>query len=376
MTRLDTTHRDRVNKAISFKKPDRTPRDFAAVPEIWNELIAYFGIQDRNEILKRLDVDCRIVSYDSFCQHPEYDLDNVDMNASQERSSVGGMWRVADADGTTTDIWGAKRKKVKVPSGVLEQFISYPLESAQNIDDLKKYNWPQPDWWDFTQLRSFINKFNDTKIYNIRFRLGSVFETAWSLYNFEKFLLDLALNPHMPQYIMERIAEVHLQNLNTVLEIAGDLIDIVYFYDDIASQNSLLMSPKMYEKFIRPFHKNIIELAAKYEKPTMMHCCGSVYPMIEKFIEMGLRILNPIQTSAKDMNPKKLINEFGNRIVFHGGIDVQQFLPNATPEQVKNKVKYTCNTLGANGGYIMAGSHHIQADISLENVLAMYGVTW
>ncbi|MBC8181509.1 hypothetical protein H8E88_10340 [candidate division KSB1 bacterium] len=374
MTGLETTHRDRVNKAISFEKPDRTPRDFAAVPEIWKKLNDHFGTKDRHEILKLLDVDCRIVSYDSFCKHPDYDSNNVDMSASQERSSVGGMWRFTEADGSTTDIWGAKRKKVKVPSGILEQFASYPLESAQSIDDLKKHNWPKPDWWDFTHLRSFINKFNDTEIYNIRYRLGSFFETAWSLYNFEKFQLDLLLNPQMPRYVMERIAEIHLQNLNTVLEIAGDLIDVVYFYDDIAGQGSLLISPNMYDELIKPFHNSVIELAAKYEKPTMMHCCGSVYPLIEIFVEMGLRILNPIQPSAKDMSPEKLIKKFGNRIVFHGGIDVQKFLPNATPEQVKNKVEYTCNTLGANGGYIMAGSHHIQADTSLENVLGMYGV--
>ena len=111
MTNTDTTHKDRVKKAISFNKPDRTPRDFAAVPEIWNKLSTYFEIQDRHEILKCLDVDCRIVSYDSFCQHPEYDLDKVDMNASQERSSVGGMWRFTEADGSTMDIWGANAKK-------------------------------------------------------------------------------------------------------------------------------------------------------------------------------------------------------------------------------------------------------------------------
>jgi uroporphyrinogen decarboxylase len=335
MTGLDTSHRDRVNRAISFEKPDRMPRDFAAVPEIWNKLSDFFGINDRHEILKRLDVDdFHIFSYNTFYQQPKYHLDKVDMNASQERSSVGGMWRFTEADGSTMDIWGAKRIKVENPSGVLEQFSSHPLESAQSIDDLKKYNWPQPDWWDFSQLRSFINKFNESEVYNIRFRLGS----------------------------------------NTVLEIAGDLIDIVYFYDDIASQNGLLISPIMYNEFIRPYHTKVIELAAKYSKPTMMHCCGAVYPLIETFIEMGLGILNPIQPSAKDMNPEKLIKEFGNRIVFHGGIDVQQFLPNATPEQVKNKVEYTCDTLGVNGGFIMSGSHHIQADTSLQNVLAMYGV--
>jgi uroporphyrinogen decarboxylase len=370
---MDTTHKNRINKALLFEKPDRTPRDFAAVPEIWNKLSDYFGIEDRHEILKRLEVDCRIVSYDSFCKHPDFDNENVDMNASQERSSVGGMWRRTDEDGSTVDIWGARRIKVENQSGVLEQFSSYPLESAQTVEDLKKHRWPQPDWWDFSQLRSFIGHYNDDKIFSIRYRLGSFFETAWSLYNFEKFLLDMAMNPEMPKYIMKRIAEVHLNNLNTVLENSGDLIDIVYFYDDIASQNGLLISPVMYDEFIRPYHTQVIELAAKYNKPAMMHCCGAVYPMIETFIDMGLAILNPIQPSAKDMNPEKLIEEFGGRIAFHGGIDVQQFLPVASAEQVTEKVDYTCKTLGENGGYILSGSHHIQADTSLENVLAMYG---
>jgi len=105
----------------------------------------------------------------------------------------------------------------------------------------------------------------------------------------------------------------------------------------------------------------------------MMHCHGSVYPLINQLIEMGLSILNPIQPSAKNMNPEKLAQEFGGRIAFHGGIDTQQFLPRATPEEVREKVRYTCEVLGKNGGYIMAGSHHIQADVPVENVLAMYG---
>lgn len=356
MTSQNKTHKDRVNKAIAFEKPDRTPRDFAASPEIWKMLSDFFGLQDRNEILKRLDVDCRVVASDNFCNHPESNSENFN-------------------DGISVDLWGARRKKVKIPSGELEEYSSYALETAQSIDDLKKHNWPHPDWWDFTQLRSFINNINETEIYNIRYRIGGFFETAWSIYGFEKFLLDLALNPVMPHYVMERIGEVHIENLKTALDTAGDLIDIVYFYDDVASQNSLLISPEMYDEFVMPYQKSVINLAAKYGKPTMMHCCGSVYPLIDKFIDMGLKILNPIQPSAKDMNPEKLIEKFGGRIVFHGGIDIQKFLPFATPEQVKEKVEYTCNILGSSGGYIMSGSHHIQGDTSLENVLAMYDVT-
>jgi len=370
----DSLHKDRVNKAISFEKPDRVPRDFAAVPEIWRKLGDYFETEDRAEILKHLDVDCRIVSYDSFCRPPDVNPRKVNMNASQERSSVGGMWRNTLADGSNVDIWGAHRKKVKNPSGELEQFASFPLESARNIEDLSKYNWPQAEWWNFSDLRSYIDKLNDTSDYNIRYRLGSFFETAWSLYNFEKFQLDLLLNPHMTQYVMDRIAEVHIQNLERVLELASDQIDIVYFYDDVATQNNLLISPELYEECIRGYHQKVIDLAAQYGVPTMMHCCGSVYPLIETFIQMGLKILNPIQPSADNMNPEKLAEDFGGRIAFHGGIDVQQFLPNASPEEVKEKVNYTSRILGKQGGYVLSGSHHLQADIPLENVLAMYGI--
>lgn len=370
----DALHKERVNKAITFQRPDKVPRDFAAVPEIWQKLGDYFGTEDRGEILKYLDVDCRIVSYDSFCTPPEIDPHNVNMNASQERSSLGGMWRNTLPDGSSLDIWGAHRKLIKNPSGVLEQFASFPLESAQSVKELSSYRWPQPDWWDFSDLRSSIQKLNGSSMYNIRYRIGSFFETAWSLYNFEKFQLDMLLNPQMSKYVMDRIAEVHIQNLRTVLELAGDLIDVVYYYDDVATQNNLLISPDMYEEFIQPYHQKVIDLAASYGKPTMMHCCGSIYPLIETFIQMGLKILNPIQPSAANMHPEKLIEDFGGRIAFHGGIDVQQFLPSATPEQVKEKVSYTCQTLGKQGGYILSGSHHLQADTPLENVLAMYGV--
>jgi uroporphyrinogen decarboxylase len=372
MTANDRIHQERVQKAVSFIKPDRTPRDFAAVPEIWSRLAEQFGTKDRNAILGFLDVDCRVVSYDSFCAPPDAGPGRVDMEASQERSSVGGMWRRIEPDGRNRDIWGAHRKRVANAFGAQDELISYPLGSAASVDDLQRYPWPTPDWWDFSGLRRVIGELNASAIHSIRFRVGSVFETAWSLTGLEKFLLDLFMDPSHPLYIMQRIAEVHLANLQAALETAGDLIDIVYFYDDLASQESLLFSPEMYDGFIRPFHEKIIGLAKRFGKPAMMHCCGAVYPLIPRLIDMGLDILNPVQPAARDMNPVKLAAEFGGRLVFHGGIDVQKFLPFATPAEVKAKVRETCEILGKNGGYIMSGSHHIQADTPIENVLAMY----
>jgi uroporphyrinogen decarboxylase len=371
---MDLSHKERVNRAVSFLKPDRTPRDFAAVPEVWQKLGDYFGVHDREKILEYLDTDCRLVSYDSFCQHPSISTLDVDENASLERSSIGGMWRKVEPDGSNRDIWGAHRQKVKHKYGAYDEFVSYPLEEAKSLDDLNRFDWPQPEWWDFSNLRPTIDAINKNTSYNIRYRVGSVFETAWSLYGFEKFLTDLALRPQWPLKIMENIAQVHTANLRVVLEMAADQIDIIYFYDDIASQNSLLISPQMYKDYVQPFHREIIDISKNYGKPVMMHCCGSIYPLIEEFIEMGLNILNPIQPLALNMNPEKLAEEFGGRIAFHGGIDIQQLLPSGSPNEVKERVELNKRILGKEGGYILAGSHHIQADTPVENILVMYDI--
>ena len=243
------------------------------------------------------------------------------------------------------------------------------------MSDLRRYRWPQPDWWDFGTLRAVIDDLNDSAVYSIRYRVGSIFETAWSLCGLEESLVDLATEPERPLYILERVAEVHRENLRQVLEIAGDLIDLVYFYDDLASQKGLLISPRLYTRHIQPFHQQIIDIARRFGKPVMMHSCGSVYSLIPRLIDMGVAVLNPVQPSANNMQPEKLAEEFSGRIAFHGGIDVQQFLPTATREQVRQKIQYTARVLGRKGGYICAGSHHIQSDTPLENVLEMFEAT-
>ena len=105
MNQESLTPRDRVNRALRFQRPDRAPRDFAAVPVVWQRLEDHYGVTDRRVVLQRLGVDCRVVSYDSFCRHPDVEAKQVDMAASLERSSTDDMWRVWEADGTNRDIW-------------------------------------------------------------------------------------------------------------------------------------------------------------------------------------------------------------------------------------------------------------------------------
>jgi uroporphyrinogen decarboxylase len=364
--------KERVDRALRFNGTDRVPQDFTAVPEIWQGLGEHFGTQSRREILEKLDIDCRLISYEGYCDPPGVEPSTVDTTSSPDRVSTPLMWRKKEANGLICDVWGARFRWVNDGTGMCEALAGPPLEKAQSLEDLKAYAWPEPDWWNFDNLRADIKTLNAKQAYHIRYRVGAVFETAWALYGFERFLLDLALDSPLPIYVMERITEIHLENLKTVMEKAGDLIDVVYFYDDLASQTSLLMSADMYGKSIRPFHQKIIDAAKGYGKPVMIHSCGAVYPLIETFINMGINILNPIQPKASGMQAERLKKEFGNRMTFHGGVDIQSLLPKGTFEEVAAESQRLKVLLGEGGGYVFAPAHNVQADTPVKNVLAMY----
>ena len=184
----------------------------------------------------------------------------------------------------------------------------------------------------------------------------------------------MAIAPEIPLYIMERITDVIVENTRQALALAGNDIDIVYFYDDIGAQNGTLISKNMWRRLIKPFHQRIIEVARHAGKLVMYHTDGAIHSMIPELIDMGVDILDPIQPTAKDMIPENLKAEFGDRLSYHGGIDIVRTLPFGTPVEVQNEVRLRARGMGKGGGYILSSSHHIQSDTPLENVLAMYEV--
>ncbi len=381
------TPRQRVKTAMSHREPDRVPMDFLATMEIWDRLIERLrpdttGIPDaeyydpaREALLRRFEVDCRVMSYDMFCKPPESLLNPgavVDWWVSMNRSTPNRMWRQRNPDDTFNDVWSTHSYRMESMSGAYEGFKTWPLSKAASIEDLKHHPWPNPDWWDFSPLPEIMKRLDGHEEYHIRFRLGSVFEIGWQLRGLEEFMIDLASNPSIPGYIMDRLTEIYLENLRRVLDIAGDRLDMVYFYDDVATQQSLLISKKMWREYLRPHHVKIIDLAHQYGKPVMYHTDGSVYQMIPEFIEMGVDVLNPLQPDAKGMDLAKIKAEFGERLTFHGGIDIMRTLPRGKREQVVAEVRERVNVLGQGGGYILCSSHHIQPDTPIENVIAMY----
>ena len=323
------TPRERVRVALEHREPDRVPVDFIATPEIWDKLIAHLGLSavgiepaqyfepEREAVLRHLEVDARILSYDMFCDPPASVLREgawVDWWGSLDRSTPNRMWRQRNADGTSYDIWGAHRQTVSHEFGAYEEFASWPLQRVESVSDLKAYRWPEPDWWDFGPLPEIGRQLDAHEQYHLRFRIGSVFEIAWQLRGMQDFLMDLAINPDIPRYIMSRLCDVQVENTRRVLELVGDRLDMVYFYDDVATQNSLMISPETWHAEVRPYHARLVDLAHSHGVAVMYHCDGSIYRLIPALIEMGVDVLNPIQPDAKDMDARRLKEEFGTRL--------------------------------------------------------------
>lgn len=383
----------RVQAALRHQEPDRVPVDFLATPEVWNKLIAQLqpdtsqlgagGPIDsalyvepaREAIMRQFEIDVRLLSYDMFCAPPPSLLKPgafEDWWISLARSTPNRMWVQSVPDGTWYDIWGVHYRKVEHEFGSYQEFASFPLSEATSLNELKAHPWASPDWWDFSPIPNVVQSLDPRHQWYWRFRIGSVFEIAWALRGMQEFLIDLASQPEFPKYIMERLSEVYLENTRRVLDIAGDHIDMLYFYDDVATQNSLMISKTMWREFVRPHHARLVDLAHSYGKKVMYHCDGAVYPLIPELIDLGIDVLNPIQPDAKGMDSKRLKDEFGDTLCFHGGVDIIKTLPRGTKEQVIAEVRERVNVLGKGGGYILCSSHHIQPDTPLENVLTMY----
>ncbi len=143
--------------------------------------------------------------------------------------------------------------------------------------------------------------------------------------------------------------------------------------DDSGTQRGEFIRPDLWAEMIKPHYKTLCDWVHRHTRmKTFFHCCGSIYHLIPHLIEAGVDILNPVQTSAANMDPARLKREFGGRIVFWGGgCDTQNVLSRARPEDVRRQVRERIETFAPGGGYVFNQVHNIQANVPVENIVAM-----
>ena len=175
--------------------------------------------------------------------------------------------------------------------------------------------------------------------------------------------------------VFEKQCEIALKNLEKIHKRVQDKVDVVYICGaDFGAQNGLLISVDVFRKLFKPFYKKINNWIHEHTKwKTFKHSCGSVEPLIPEFIDAGFDILNPVQTSAANMDPVSLKKKYGSQITFWGGgVDTQKTLPFGSPRDVEKEVEERIKIFGEGGGFVFTTVHNIQANVPIENVIAMF----
>ena len=251
-----------------------------------------------------------------------------------------------------------------------------PLASATTIAELDDYPWPDMD--DPTRVAHVA----DEAARLAEEHRYAILATPWLLFPFERacamqgmdvFLANLIFYPDVAEALLWKIEELCKVLMGHFLDALGDHVDIIKVGDDLGTQDSLMMSPEMYRRILKPVHADYLRfIRERTSAKVFFHTDGDVFPLIDDFVEIGVDILNPIQTSAGTMsNLEELKARWGDRLSFCGAIDTQRILPHGTPDEVRAEVRRVIGILGPGGGYLVSSVHSVMNDVPAENILAM-----
>jgi uroporphyrinogen decarboxylase len=193
------------------------------------------------------------------------------------------------------------------------------------------------------------------------------------LQGMDNFLVNMSIDPDFASALLLKISGLCKTLMGKFLQACGENLDIICIGDDLGTQNSLMISPRMYRRLLKPIHADYIAFIKEHTKARVFfHTDGDVFDLVDDFVEIGVDILNPIQTSAGKMaNLAELKKRHGQNLVFCGAIDTHRVLPYGTPEEVRREVRRVIDILGPGGGYMLNSVHTIMDEVPPENILAM-----
>jgi uroporphyrinogen decarboxylase len=204
---------------------------------------------------------------------------------------------------------------------------------------------------------------------------GSMFDiNTQMLFGAENYFMYMALFPEACIRLSEALCALYLEDLEKVLSAVGSSIDIVMFADDLGGQNGPFMSSAMFRVYYLPYFRRIWARTRELtDAKILLHVDGGIEPLLDDLIDAGLEAINPVQITCRDMDARHLKDRFGERLTFWGGgCDTRDVLPRGTPEEVRRHVREQVSILNAGGGFVFTQVHNIQADVPIENILAMY----
>jgi len=372
----EMTRRQRVTTALNHQEPDRVPMDFTITLGAYTQLVKHLGME--NEV----DPEPQVANWLTYVPVDMKILEALGVDIVQLGSKPPTGFPKYLPGGGYIDEWGIKRVPVERPDGGFYlEFDGNPLAEA-TIDDLEDYPWPDPhDPNVIDGLLDRVKWWHDNTDYAIQVWLerGGLGEQAGYLRGIEKWWEDLIVNQDFAAALMGKLCDLAIEFNRVCIQEIGAYVNIIRFTGwDLGGQNGLIFSPNTFVNLFKPLlKKEWLTVKDMFHQVNpdgkiFFHTCGSIYPLIPHFIECGLDILDPLQTTAANMDMDQIKREFGDKLSFHGAIDIQQIMPFATVDEVYEEVKLRINQLGPGGGFILAPAHAFQDDTPPENIVAMY----
>jgi uroporphyrinogen decarboxylase len=343
------TPKQRWQAVLSGETPDRTPFDYWGTAEVTARLLRDLDCQTERDLWERLGID--------KCVH----LAIPHPMATEE------TWHVQ----SQFSVWHVGTRLIEYGDGlgVYEETNYSPLAGAEDARDVERFDWPDPGAWEVSGLRA---QCNDWREYPIVAGSYEPFYLYCRMRGMEQAMEDLVLNPKVVEAALERIYFIHEELFRRILDEVGDLIDLVYVAEDLGTQESLLMSPGAFRRFLKPWMARMIGLVHSRGVRVIHHDDGAIRPLIPDLIETGIDVLNPIQWRCRGMEREELARDFGMSLVFHGGVDNQQTLAFGSPQDVRREVADNIAIFSRCRGYVVAPCHNIQTVTPTANILALY----
>jgi uroporphyrinogen decarboxylase len=242
---------------------------------------------------------------------------------------------------------------------------SHPL--ADGLQLLDTYTFPDPrapGMFDAADAR--LKQRGD------RYMLGSVwftlFERMWMVRGFDNVMVDPFVDPDAFVRLRDSVLDYDLAVVDQWLE---RKVDGIFISDDWGSQRGMLIDPELWRDLYKPSYKKLFARIHEGGAHVWMHLCGNITAILPDLIEVGLDVLNPVQPQAMDID--ELARDFGGKVCFFGGADVQGTLVRGTPDDVRREARRLVDTFhSASGGYIASTSHGFMKETPLDNIIALY----
>jgi len=369
--------RERLKCALEHREPDKVPLDLGGNQTgihrvAYQNVLDYYGLDEEivimdvvqqlaapsEQILELFEIDTRYIRPGMFLPVPEL------------KEVKPGFWGMMDGFGVT---WAMPGKRPG--EGLYCDIIEHPLADL-DYEDLDHYDWPDgKDKTAFKGLREYAERLcKETDYALVSGITGVVFEICWYMRGLENLYIDMLEQPRYVEKLLDHTLEFWMDFLDGFLEEVGEYLDVICVGDDIAMQSGPLFSPEIYRRLVKPRQKALYSFIHERTPAKLWyHSCGSVVDYIPDIVDNGADILNPVQISARGMDPAVLKERYGSKIVFWGGgIDTQTVFSTGSPEEVREQTKDLMSIFKPGGGFVFNTVHNIQADVPPENIVALW----